>query len=56
MLNARPVGSVPPDTYTLVVTEPGQPDLRIVRAIRDGETVEWELDVAAELAARKAGG
>jgi len=49
-------GSVPPDTYTLVVTEPGQPELRIVKTIRDGETVAWELDVAAELAARKQDG
>jgi protocatechuate 3,4-dioxygenase beta subunit len=49
-------GSVPPDTYTLVVTEPGQPELRIVKTIRDGETVAWEFDVAAELAARKADG
>ncbi len=49
-------GSVPPDTYTLVVTEPGQPELRIVKTIRDGETVAWELDVAAEMAARKQDG
>jgi hypothetical protein len=47
---------VPPDPYTLVVTAPGQPELRIVRAIRDGETVEWEFDVAAELAARQQDG
>ncbi|HLQ36815.1 MAG TPA: carboxypeptidase-like regulatory domain-containing protein, partial [Planctomycetota bacterium] len=45
-------GSVPPDTYTLVVKEPGKDELRIVRAIADGETVAWDIDVAAELAAR----
>jgi hypothetical protein len=45
-------GSVPPDTYTIVVREPGKPELRVTRAIRDGETVEWDVDVAAELAAR----
>lgn len=45
-------GSVPPDTYTAIIQEPGQPELRIVRTIRDGELVEWEVDVAAELAAR----
>jgi protocatechuate 3,4-dioxygenase beta subunit len=48
-------GSVPPDTYTLVVTEPGQPELRIVRAVADGETVAWEIDVATELRARDGG-
>ena len=47
-------GSVPPDTYTIVVAEPGEPELRITRTIRDGETVEWDVDVAAELAARDA--
>jgi hypothetical protein len=46
---------VPPDTYTLVVTEPGQPELRIVRAVADGETVAWEIDVATELRARDGG-
>ncbi len=46
-------GSVPPDTYTLVLAEPGQPELRITRTIADGETVAWDVDVAAELAARE---
>ncbi|HEX5052320.1 MAG TPA: carboxypeptidase-like regulatory domain-containing protein [Planctomycetota bacterium] len=46
-------GSVPPDTYTAVIAEPGQPELRITRTIADGETVEWEVDVATELAARQ---
>ena len=45
-------GSVPPDTYTAVIAEPGKPELRITRIIADGETVEWDIDVAAELAAR----
>ncbi|MGE3174414.1 MAG: carboxypeptidase regulatory-like domain-containing protein [Planctomycetota bacterium] len=45
-------GSVPPDTYALVITEPGKPELRISRTIADGERVEWDVDVAAELAAR----
>ncbi len=45
-------GSVPPDTYTLVIAEPGRPELRIQRAIADGETVAWDIDVGAELAAR----
>lgn len=47
-------GSVPPDTYTAVIAEPGKPELRITRTIADGETVEWDVDVAAELAARDA--
>ena len=46
-------GSVPPDTYTLVLKEDGQPEVRIVRSIRDGETVMWDIDVEAELAARE---
>lgn len=45
-------GSVPPDTYTLLVSEPGKPEIRITRTIADGETVAWDIDVAAELAAR----
>ncbi|MBX3464619.1 MAG: carboxypeptidase regulatory-like domain-containing protein, partial [Planctomycetes bacterium] len=45
-------GSVPPDTYTAVITEPGKPEIRITRTIQDGETVEWDVDIAAELEAR----
>jgi hypothetical protein len=45
-------GSVPPDTYTAVIAEPGKPEVRMTRAVADGETVEWEVDVAAELARR----
>lgn len=46
-------GSVPPDTYTAVLREDGQPEVRITRTIRDGEKVEWDIDVEAELAARE---
>lgn len=46
-------GSVPPDTYTAVLREAGQPDIRITRTIRDGEKVEWDIDLEAELAARE---
>jgi hypothetical protein len=49
-------GSVPPDTYTAILAEPGKPEIRIVRTITDGETVEWDIDVAAELAARDQNG
>jgi|GEM_PF-1938397 len=45
-------GSVPPDTYTAVLKEKGKEDIRIVRTIRDGETVEWDIDVGLELEAR----
>ena len=45
-------GNVPPDTYTLVITEPGKEELRVTRTVADGETVSWELDVAAILAER----
>ena len=46
-------GSVPPDTYTAILKEDGQPEVRIVRTIRDGETVMWDIDVEAELASRE---
>jgi protocatechuate 3,4-dioxygenase beta subunit len=46
------VGGVRPGTYTLVLEQPGQEDLRITRTILDGETVEWDVDVAEELARR----
>ncbi len=45
-------GSVPPDTYTAILREQGEEDIRIVRTIKDGETVEWDIDVALELEAR----
>ncbi|MGC6486018.1 MAG: carboxypeptidase regulatory-like domain-containing protein [Planctomycetota bacterium] len=45
-------GSVPPDTYTAVLRERGKEEIRIVRTIRDGETVEWDIDVGLELEAR----
>ncbi|MEC8652169.1 MAG: carboxypeptidase-like regulatory domain-containing protein [Planctomycetota bacterium] len=45
-------GSVPPDTYTAILKEQGKEDIRIVRTIRDGETVEWDIDVGLELQAR----
>ncbi|MAD33663.1 MAG: hypothetical protein CMJ88_07885 [Planctomycetes bacterium] len=45
-------GSVPPDTYTAVLREKGKEDIRIVRTIRDGEKVEWDIDVGLELEAR----
>ena len=47
-------GSVPPDTYTIVVAEPGKPEMRITRTIMDGETVEWDIDVQSELEAQRA--
>lgn len=47
-------GSVPPDTYTIVIAEAGKPETRIIRTIADGEVVEWDIDVAAELRARDA--
>jgi len=47
-------GSVPPDTYTAILAEPGKPEIRITRTIQDGETVEWDVDVAAELESRDA--
>ena len=44
-------GSVPPDTYTLVLRQPGKDNISIVRQIADGETVAWDIDVTAELQA-----
>ncbi len=46
------VGSVPPDTYTIIITEKGQPEVRVTREIADGETVEWDIDVTTELEAQ----
>jgi protocatechuate 3,4-dioxygenase beta subunit len=43
------LGNVPPDTYTLIVWEKDKPEIRITREIRDGETVEWDIDVAVEM-------
>ncbi|MCB9868860.1 MAG: carboxypeptidase regulatory-like domain-containing protein [Planctomycetes bacterium] len=48
------IGGVPPDTYTVVVSEKGQPELRVVRTIQDGEKAEWDIDMAAELKRHKA--
>ncbi|MCY2957504.1 MAG: carboxypeptidase regulatory-like domain-containing protein [Planctomycetota bacterium] len=45
-------GSVPPDTYTIVIAEAGKEETRITRTVVDGELVEWDIDVAAELRAR----
>ena len=47
----REVGNVPPDTYTVIITEKGKPEVRTTKTLRDGETVEWDIDVAAELKA-----
>lgn len=40
------VGDVPPDTYTVVVRQPGESEVRFERVIADGEAVEWEIDLA----------
>ncbi|MEY2983219.1 MAG: hypothetical protein RL562_3446 [Planctomycetota bacterium] len=41
------VGDVPPDTYTVIVGRPSEPEIRVTRAIQDGEVVEWEIDLRA---------
>ena len=46
------LGNVPPDTYTVVITEKDRPEVRVSRTIRDGETVEWDVDLKAELEGR----
>lgn len=45
------LGQVPPDTYTVIIREPGQPELSVTRTLLDGQTYEWEIDVQAELEA-----
>lgn len=45
------VGNIPPDTYTVIITEKGKPEVRVTRAIKDGETFEWDIDVTQELKA-----
>lgn len=47
----REIGNVPPDTYTVVVSEAGKPDKRYTRTIKDGEVVEWDVDMAATIKA-----
>jgi hypothetical protein len=42
------IGNVPPDTYTVIVREKGKPELKFTREIKDGETAEWDIDMAAE--------
>ncbi len=49
-------GSVPPDTYTVVVREQGEDEIRMTRTIADGETVQWDIDLAAELESRRGSG
>ena len=49
----REIGNVPPDTYTVIVREKGKPDVSFQRAIRDGETVEWDVDMVKELERRR---
>jgi protocatechuate 3,4-dioxygenase beta subunit len=50
------VGDVPPDTYTVVVSRPGEAELRVTREIGDGEVVEWEVDLGAAQSSGSAGG
>jgi protocatechuate 3,4-dioxygenase beta subunit len=45
----RELGNVPPDAYTVIVREKGKPDRTFQRTIRDGETVEWDVDMVEEL-------
>lgn len=46
------IGNVPPDTYTIIVSEEGQPDISVTRTIRDGEELRWEIDMTAEIESR----
>jgi protocatechuate 3,4-dioxygenase beta subunit len=46
-------GNVPPDTYTAIVKEEGKPDLSVSYAVRDGEKVEWDIDMAEEIRKRR---
>lgn len=45
------LGKVPPDTYTVIIREPGQPDFQITRTLVDGEEYEWDIDMQRELEA-----
>ncbi len=47
----REVGNVAPDTYTVVISEKDKPEKRYTRTIKDGETVEWDVDMAAVIKA-----
>ncbi|MHC4853506.1 MAG: carboxypeptidase regulatory-like domain-containing protein, partial [Planctomycetota bacterium] len=43
------IGSIPPDTYTVVIQEKGQPDIEVKRTIHDGEEARWDINMAEEL-------
>lgn len=51
----REIGNVAPDTYTVIVSETGKPERRYTREIKDGETVEWDVDMAAVIKAETGG-
>ena len=43
------IGNIPPDTYTLIIQEKGQPDIEVKRTIKDGEEARWDINMAEEL-------
>ena len=47
------IGNIRPDTYTVIIKEKGQPDIRVVRTIHDGEEARWDLDMEEELKRHK---
>jgi len=47
----REFGNVLPDTYTVVISEAGKPDKRWTRTVKDGEVVEWDVDMTATIKA-----
>ena len=40
---------VTPDTYTIIVREKGEPEVRVSRTVRDGEKASWDINLVEEL-------
>ncbi len=43
------IGNIPPDTYTVIIQEKGQPDIKVQRTIRDGEEARWDINMGEEM-------
>ena len=46
-----PTGYLRGDHHMVIITESAQPELRVTKVVKDGETIEWDIDVAEELKA-----
>ncbi len=42
-------GSVPPDTYTIIIRQRDEPEIRVTKTVEDGQSYEWDIDLTMEL-------